>query len=327
MNNGRRRLTDADIANELEQRVTSGLIHESNLEKARGKGSRRDQIGALAFSTLALIARVIPRSTGYSLFSALAQLLFTIIPIIRRSVEGRLRLAFPAASISDLRNTRRQVARQFGKTAFELLDDHRFSECLLDRVTIEGQENVDLAISEGRPIILVHAHQANWEIMLDLGEKVTRNSLCALYSPLAIPSIQRRQLHRRTRNGSRFYPRSARMSVGYVRRDMLSGHALIVALDQRASNTYAPFFGRPARSTIIPLKLGARLGAHILPLDLRRKANDGHFHLTIHPNLFMPGDDKDLEAVLSRYNSLLERWIRERPADWFWLHDRWGDGR
>ena len=40
----------------------------------------------------------------------------------------------------------------------------------------------------------------------------------------------------------------------------------------------------------------------------------------------MPEEGQDKvtpEELLTAYNTLLEGWIRERPADWFWLHDRW----
>jgi len=41
----------------------------------------------------------------------------------------------------------------------------------------------------------------------------------------------------------------------------------------------------------------------------------------VHPSL----DDKQeaAKAMMTEVNQVLERWIRQRPADWLWLHRRW----
>ncbi|HER26319.1 MAG TPA: lauroyl acyltransferase, partial [Rhodospirillales bacterium] len=30
-------------------------------------------------------------------------------------------------------------------------------------------------------------------------------------------------------------------------------------------------------------------------------------------------------AIMTRINQQLEQWIRDKPAQWLWLHNRWPD--
>ncbi len=31
----------------------------------------------------------------------------------------------------------------------------------------------------------------------------------------------------------------------------------------------------------------------------------------------------DIEAAVRKINAMIEGWVRERPAEWFWTHKRW----
>jgi KDO2-lipid IV(A) lauroyltransferase len=33
----------------------------------------------------------------------------------------------------------------------------------------------------------------------------------------------------------------------------------------------------------------------------------------------------DVAETMRRVNTLLESWIRARPEQWLWVHNRWGD--
>ena len=50
--------------------------------------------------------------------------------------------------------------------------------------------------------------------------------------------------------------------------------------------------------------------------------------LTIYPPLALSrtGDrEADVRSAMTDVNAILERWIRERPEQWLWLHRRWPD--
>ncbi|MGH7095974.1 MAG: lauroyl acyltransferase, partial [Stellaceae bacterium] len=64
-----------------------------------------------------------------------------------------------------------------------------------------------------------------------------------------------------------------------------------------------------------------------VPVRVERLAG-AHFRLTVYPPLEIPhtGDrTADIAALMANVNATLEAWIRERPEQWLWLHNRWPD--
>ncbi len=52
------------------------------------------------------------------------------------------------------------------------------------------------------------------------------------------------------------------------------------------------------------------------------RTDGAHFHVTLQaPVIHPPTADKI--QVTANINRLFEQWIRDRPAQWFWVHNRW----
>ncbi|CAN0433640.1 unnamed protein product [Discosporangium mesarthrocarpum] len=90
-----------------------------------------------------------------------------------------------------------------------------------------------------------------------------------------------------------------------------------------------PFFGREAMTVNGPAVLAVRLGVPMLGLRIER--HDGtRFRATLEPPLALPAPDSGTAGVrtlLESMNATLERWIRARPGQWYWIHQRWPRGR
>jgi KDO2-lipid IV(A) lauroyltransferase len=104
------------------------------------------------------------------------------------------------------------------------------------------------------------------------------------------------------------------------------GAHLALLADQKLNDGIAvPFFGRPAMTAPALALLALRFDCTVLPARVER-LRGAHFRLTLYPPLELPrsGDrDADVAALMERVNRTLEGWIRERPEQWFWLHNRW----
>ena len=338
-------VSDAQILADLKNQVAAGHIHRANLDGFEGLGSRRDRLANRAYLGLSFLARTLPPSGGSALFSWGFSNFGDLIPPVRKRIKAHLNLAFPDMDARARLKLRKQFLRRFGQTVFESLAYERFAENLLEQVNLEGVEHIHAARAAKKPLILVHAHQANWEIIFPVAKSLIDQELCGLYAALSVPQLHRRTLHRRLEGGGRPYPRHFKGALGYIMRDLRAGHPLIVALDQRAPGETYPFLGHGAQTTLVPIRLALRTGAHLIPVDIERleriptalgqgaqatsardKKQVSHkFRLTFHPNLIPEGKEKtaDPAHILARYNELLEGWIRARPADWFWLHERW----
>ncbi|MDR1008701.1 MAG: hypothetical protein LBL52_00420 [Rickettsiales bacterium] len=106
-----------------------------------------------------------------------------------------------------------------------------------------------------------------------------------------------------------------------------SGGAILATPDQKFL-TGAPtkFFGRKVLSPIGVAKLAGHFHCPLLPIQISRE--EGLKHRIIFHEPFMPYYDQNGEAddirTMQRVNDTIEKWVRENPEQWFWVHDRFG---
>jgi KDO2-lipid IV(A) lauroyltransferase len=68
-----------------------------------------------------------------------------------------------------------------------------------------------------------------------------------------------------------------------------------------------------------------RFNANVIPLVARR-LGPARIEVVLEKRLDLPssGDRQaDILALTTTFNAILERWIRDRPGEWLWLHRRW----
>jgi KDO2-lipid IV(A) lauroyltransferase len=113
-----------------------------------------------------------------------------------------------------------------------------------------------------------------------------------------------------------------------VRDALAAGGAVALLVDQapeRASGVATlPFLGRPARHDLAPALLAARAKAPLLLLLGHRQA-DGRHVISLAESV-TPEELRargGIEAATARMAAALERFVRDRPEQWLWLHRRW----
>ena len=193
------------------------------------------------------------------------------------------------------------------------------------RVAPQGVEHVDQALAAGRTIIFFSAHIANWEIG-PLAAVEYGLSTALVYRPANNPLVDR--IIERCRGAHRMLipkgGRAGREALTALRR----GTHLLMLVDQKMNDGIpVPFFGRPAMTAPGLAALALRSNCAVLPTRVER-VGGAHFRLTVEAPLPLPesGDrDGDAAALMAAVNQTVERWVRARPEQWFWLHRRWPD--
>ncbi|MBX3495382.1 MAG: lysophospholipid acyltransferase family protein [Parvibaculum sp.] len=87
----------------------------------------------------------------------------------------------------------------------------------------------------------------------------------------------------------------------------------------------ARLFGLRAMTTGAPAGLAVRYNVPIVPACIER-LKGAHFRITVYnPITARPGADpfEDVMRITQEINDFLEARIRERPHEWFWMHNRW----
>jgi KDO2-lipid IV(A) lauroyltransferase len=113
---------------------------------------------------------------------------------------------------------------------------------------------------------------------------------------------------------------------GVIRRLRAGGTvAMLADQDARRDGVFVPFFGRPASTPAGPAWLALATRAPMVFCTCARAA-DGRLELRMLRAIEPEGDADDAQAVralTAQHTALLEAAVRERPAQWFWLHKRW----
>jgi KDO2-lipid IV(A) lauroyltransferase len=117
---------------------------------------------------------------------------------------------------------------------------------------------------------------------------------------------------------------AARRAIAALRR----GTNLGLLADQKMNDGIpVQFFGRPAMTAPALAVLALRFDCDVLPLRVER-LDGARFRVTVFPPLPLPHSGEphaDAAALMARVNEVLEAWIRDRPEQWLWLHQRWPD--
>lgn len=243
-----------------------------------------------------------------------------------RLARRNFKAAFPDMEDGEVERTLREMADNLGRTVAEYPHFRHFALGGEDpRIEVRGVEHFERARARGKGVILFSGHLANWEIMPVTARSYGLES-ALVYRPLNNPFADRWMTRQRTAFGAQEAiakgPRGTRRIFSVLRK----GGTILMLVDQRTSEGVpVPFFGRPAMTTPAPAALALKLGAALVPATNER-LDGARFRMTVHPELvFRPcGDfDRDTVALTAEITAAMERFIRARPSQWLWVHNRW----
>lgn len=193
------------------------------------------------------------------------------------------------------------------------------------RVETHGFEHVDRAVAAGRRMIVFSGHIANWEIAALAGAQYGA-PITQIYRAPNNPLVHR--LIARYRDNRGEYIAKGAWAARRAFAALYRGEHLTMLADQKLNEGIAvPFFGRPAMTATALALLALRFDCDVLPARVERLPR-ARFRLTVLPPLPLPrtGDQKaDILALTIEVTAVLESWIRDRPAEWLWVHRRWHD--
>jgi KDO2-lipid IV(A) lauroyltransferase len=274
---------------------------------------------------LVAVFGLLPLDCASALGGALARRIGPHLGISKRA-RLNLRRALPELSEPEIARVVAGMWDNLGRVAAEYPHLQKFRVFEPGgRVETHGFEHVDRAVAAGRRMIVFSGHIANWEIGMLAGAQ-HGISVAQIYRALNNPLMDRMIARFRGDRGE-FIPKgamAARCAIAALRR----GTHLGLLADQKMNDGIpVPFFGRPAMTAPALAALALRFDCDVLPLRVER-LHGVRFRVTVFPPLPLPRSGEphaDAAALMARVNAILEAWIRDRPEQWLWLHQRWPD--
>jgi KDO2-lipid IV(A) lauroyltransferase len=278
---------------------------------------------AFAYDVAAGLARVFPIDAvsdfGAWLFKTLGPRTSA-----NRVVERNLRIAFPQASEAEIA---RLLDEQWGHAGRWFAEFPILDKIIADpsRVEVVGAERLQAIAQGAGPVVFISGHFSSFEIMpaVIIHSGVT----CQItYRATNNPYVDERIRASRWRYGVRLFAPKGTDGARELIRALSRGESVALMNDQKFNGgVAAPLFGLTAYTAPGPSTFALRFGVPLQPMSVQRKEK-ARFRVVVHEPILLEdtGDrNADIETGVRRVNAFIEERVRERPAEWFWVHKRW----
>ncbi|MGH8261240.1 MAG: lysophospholipid acyltransferase family protein [Steroidobacteraceae bacterium] len=241
------------------------------------------------------------------------------LEVVRANVRG----AFAELERRAQERIVRGYYRRLGELAAEVVKGATLAPTELDRrVALRGLDAVRDETEAGRSVLIVAAHQCNWEwLLLALSLKL-ECPVAAAYKPLHGPRGERWMRTLRGRFGGTLVPAKALLT--HVLTHRAAGAVAMVADQEPVTSDHkwwTTFLGRPTAFYMGPEKI-AQVTKYAVVFAAMRRLERGRYEVAFEPVAparagLEPGQ------ITERYARLVEAQIRANPEDWTWSHRRW----
>jgi len=273
-------------------------------------------------------------STLHTLGALLGWLAYGASPIYRQRLRAHAALAGLGAA------QRRASVAQAGRLVAELpwLWLRPAGRPLGGVVQWQGDGLIAQALDDGRGLVLLTPHLGCFEVCAQaIAERFgARTTLTAMYRPARQPWLRALEETARERPGLATVPASL-AGVRQMIRALRRGEAVGLLPDQvppEGMGVWAPFFGQPAYTMTLALRLVQQTGAALLLIWAERLPRGRGFALRVSPlGEALPeavagtGADALQVAGAAVVNRAMERLIRQCPEQYLWGYHRYKQPR
>jgi Kdo2-lipid IVA lauroyltransferase/acyltransferase len=183
-------------------------------------------------------------------------------------------------------------------------------------------QNIETIKNSGKGSIIFSGHIGNWEI----GPKVFKKFglvVHTVYRPLNNPYVEKMTAAIRDINMITKSTQGNRRIVEVIKN---GGHILIMADQKISEGEPIKFFHDTAITTTSIAKIALKYDVPVVPARSIRIGKEFKFRVEVEKPLEIQKSNNlnsDIVNLTLEINRKLETWIRQYPAQWFWVHNRW----
>lgn len=236
-----------------------------------------------------------------------------------RRIRANLKLVMPEMPEAEVRRMCRAVPDNAGRTLIELYSGAPFVErARRAPVTGPGLAALEAAREQGRPVVLITAHFANYDAAR--ANLIARgHEMGALYRRMANPYFNAHYVRTISAIGTPMFEQGRRGMTQLVRHLKQGGIIAIVGDLHAHDGIDMEFFGKPAVTSLVPAELALKYDAALIPVYAVRQPNGLDFEIVMQDEI-PHGDAKQMTETV---NAGLEALVRAHMEQWFWIHRRW----
>ena len=271
--------------------------------------------------------RALPRGLARWVGAGVGQLAYGVLGRLRKVGIRNLEIAFPEKSEAEREQILRREYRNLGWLLAEFCQMPKYTAESASRfIRYEGLENYLKARDKGQGVLVLTGHLGAWELSsfyhslmgMPMGMVIRR-----LDNPLVDMFVNRiRCLH-----GNRVIHKDdfARGLIASMR----LGETVGILMDTNMTppqGVFVPFFGIPACSASGMARVAQKTGATVVPGFLLWDEREKQYVLRFGEEIATVNTgnaEEDSVTNTAIFTAVLERYIREYPDQWLWMHRRW----
>ena len=271
-------------------------------------------IGIIVYLVLGLF-KILPVRIASDFGSFLGQGFYLISKRRNQIARQNLAFAFPDKSAEERELILKKMWCHWGRVYAEL----PHGEYLYHQAHFTGLEYLKEAAHNKQGCFVCSAHIGNFELAVTtaLFEDYCLNPV---YRSANNPWLDKILFQRRVGVLIPKGTQGAKKMIELLR----SGHGVVMLCDQKLrEGINVPLFGKPAKTAPAIATVALKLNVPIFMARCIRR-NDHRFNIDVYPLPISQNPDKTqavYETMLA-INQEIEKWIRETPEQWLWLHRR-----
>jgi len=197
-----------------------------------------------------------------------------------------------------------------------------------DRIEFVNFKEIETLRDDGKAGIVFSAHIGNWEVSSIVGVKAAM-PLHRIYRSANNPYVEWLFRFFRQKIPGVLVPKGMsgfRQIVDLMRKN---GHFALLIDQKMNEGIEVDFFGYPVMTTPSVASLVLKHDYPAVPVRSQR-LKGARYRLTVEPPLQIEktgNTEEDTRRFMEKVNLILERWIRDDPTQWLWVHKRWSDSK
>ena len=232
-------------------------------------------------------------------------------------------------SESEITSIAKENFRRLGEVYLSVLKTAHISlKNLSDILSVKGLEHLDLSQrndGSNPSFMFAIGHFGNFELYANAGLFAPEFDVGTTYRGFNQPWVEKLVTKIRNRSGCHYFDRrfEGKKLMSFMK---LPNSITGLLADQNAgrSGIKLPFFGLPCSTNPAPAIFSLRYNLR-LHCCLCRRVGLGRWELELGPEIIthINGNARSVNDIMSDINATYEDYIREDPANWFWVHNRW----
>ncbi|MEO7775711.1 MAG: lysophospholipid acyltransferase family protein [Steroidobacteraceae bacterium] len=275
-------------------------------------------------SLLGRLLTSLPLGLLYGICAFLIFVVFRILRIRVQVVRDNLTRSLPQFDAAGINRIMAQHYSATGQIIAEAIAAGSMAPAEIQRrVRFTSLDLPRSALATGKPLLIVGAHQCNWEWILHALALQLGHPLDVGYKPIRTAWAERMMFGIRTRFGSHLVPAKELLPDMIRRRKIVRAVAMLADQEPLSAEKrhWVKFLGRDTAFYLGPEEMARTMKYPAIFVGMRR-VRRGSYEIDFQP-LATPEEALQPGEFTQRYAQRVEAQILADPADWLWSHRRW----